>query len=85
MRCFVLLLAPFVLWPLSAIGQGYSVRAVDVDTGKTLANIPITLRYDCTFNGGEKNLKENCKFIQRRTGSDGVAHFPRSWLPAPHR
>jgi hypothetical protein len=77
MRCFALLLA-LMLWPLHALGQEYSVRAIDVDTGKTLANIPITLRYDCTYSGTGTKIKANCKFIQRRTGSDGLAHFPEA-------
>lgn len=53
--------------------QEYSVKAVDVDSGKPLSGIPITLRYDCTYAG-----KAGCKFIQRKTGLDGLAHFPEA-------
>jgi len=65
-------------WPSSLLGQEYSVRAVDAKTGKALADIPITLRYDCTFSGAGMKLKSHCKFIQRRTGTDGIAHFPEA-------
>ena len=40
MRGFAVLL-DLMLWPIYGIGQEYSVRAIDVDTRKTLANIPI--------------------------------------------
>ncbi len=53
--------------------QEYSVKAVAVDSGKPLSGIPITLRYDCTYAG-----KARCKFIQRKTGSDGLAHLPEA-------
>ena len=61
-----------------ATGQEYSVRAVDVDSGKALKDIPITLRYDCTYEGAGLQLKVHCKFIQRRTAADGIAHFPEA-------
>jgi hypothetical protein len=77
MRRFAPLLA-LLLSSLYAIGQEYSVRAVDADTGKALTEIPITLRYDCTYTGTGLNVKAHCKFIQRRTGSDGVARFPEA-------
>ena len=61
-----------------AVCQEYSVKAVDVDTGKALSGMPITLRYDCSYTGTGKGIKAHCKFIQRKTGSDGVAHFPEA-------
>jgi hypothetical protein len=77
MRSFAILFI-LTLFPLFVRGQEYSVRAMDVDTGKTLADIPITLRYDCTYTGTGIATKAHCKFIQRRTGSDGLAHFPEA-------
>jgi hypothetical protein len=58
--------------------QEYSVKAVDVDTGKALSGMPITLRYDCSYTGTGIDIKAHCKFIQRKTGSDGLAHFPEA-------
>jgi hypothetical protein len=52
--------------------------AVDVDTGKPLSGMPITLRYDCTYTGTGIQTKARCKFIQRKTGADGLAHFPEA-------
>jgi hypothetical protein len=57
------------------IGQEYSVLAVDSQTGKVLPGIPIALRYDCKETGSGLKMKRHCKFIQRRTGGDGIAHF----------
>jgi hypothetical protein len=71
-------LASVMLVPLLAIGQEYSVRAVDADNGKAIRGIPITLRYDCVYSGSGLKLKVNCQFIQRKTGTDGVAHFPEA-------
>jgi hypothetical protein len=59
-------------------GQEYSVRAIDADSGKVLKGIPITLRYSCTSTGSGINIRVHCKFIQRRTGADGLAHFPEA-------
>jgi hypothetical protein len=58
--------------------QEYSVRAVDAESGKVLEGIPITLRYRCTVNGTGEKLKEHCEYIQRKTGPDGIAHFPEA-------
>jgi len=58
--------------------QGYSVRAIDAQSGKPLRGIPITLRYSCTSTGAGLKLKIHCKFIQRKTGADGIAHFPEA-------
>jgi len=77
MRCPVILLA-IILVTVYAAGQEYSVRAIDIDTGKTLAGIPITLRYECTYPPPGAKGRVHCKFIQRTTGSDGVAHFPEA-------
>jgi hypothetical protein len=60
------------------IGQEYSVLAVDSQTGKVLPGIPISLRYDCKKIGSGLKMKIRCKFIQRRTGRDGIAHFPEA-------
>ena len=70
--CALLLLLSGVAIP----AQEYSVRAVDADNGKLLSGIPITLRYDCTYSGVGVKIKAHCKFLQARTGRDGVAHFP---------
>ena len=58
--------------------QEYSVRAVDADNGKLLKGIPVTLRYDCEAKGSGTKTKIRCKFIQRKTGDDGIAHFPEA-------
>ena len=60
--------------------QEYSVKAVDVDGEKPLAGIPINLRYDCTFTAKGVQTKVHCKFIQRKTGADGLVHFPEAGL-----
>jgi hypothetical protein len=73
--CAVLVL---ILSACQLSAQEYSVRAVEAQTGKVLRGIPITLRYDCKFTGSGINTKEHCKFIQRRTGADGIAHFPEA-------
>lgn len=64
--------------PPKMIPQEYSVRAVDASSGKALKGIPITLRYDCDVQGSGKSIKIRCKFIQRKTGDDGIAHFPEA-------
>jgi hypothetical protein len=58
--------------------QQYSVKAVDVDSGKPLAGIPINLRYDCTYTAKGVRTKVHCKVIQRKTGVDGLARFPEA-------
>jgi hypothetical protein len=58
--------------------QEYSVQAIDAKSGKVLKGIPITLRYDCTATGTGIKTKIHCKFLQRKTGSDGIAHFPEA-------
>jgi hypothetical protein len=45
---------------------------------KVLKGIPITLRYDCTATGAGIKTKIHCKFLQRETGPDGLAHFPEA-------
>src|SRR5882724_7833664 len=62
--------------PNQLYGQEYSVRAIDETSGKPLKGIPITLRHGCTTTGSGTNIKVHCKFIQRKTGDDGIAHFP---------
>jgi hypothetical protein len=62
----------------SLAAQEYSVRAVDDSAGKSLSGIPITLRYACTYTGSGLDVKVHCKYIQRRTGADGLAHFPEA-------
>jgi hypothetical protein len=64
--------------PCQLHAQEYSVRAIDAKSGKALKGIPITLRYDCTETGTGAKMKIDCKFIQRKTGSDGIAHFPEA-------
>jgi hypothetical protein len=64
--------------PHQLYGQEYSIRAIDVKSGEPLKGIPITLRYDCTATGSAANIKMHCKFIQRKTGADGIAHFPEA-------
>jgi hypothetical protein len=59
-------------------GQEYSVRAIDAKSGKPLEGIPVTLRYACTSTGSGIKTKVNCKFIQRKSGSDGLAPFPEA-------
>lgn len=75
-----LLLFFFALLPQSArlYGQDYSVRAVEERSGKPLKGISIVARYNCTFTGSGSKTKEHCKFIHRRTGADGFAHFPEA-------
>jgi hypothetical protein len=36
------------------------------------------LRYACSATGSGTKTKISCKFIQGRTESDGVAHFPEA-------
>ncbi len=56
----------------------YSVRAIDVDSGNPLKGIPITLRYDRLTTGSGIKTKVHCKFIQRKIGDEGTAHFPEA-------
>ncbi|HEY1731562.1 MAG TPA: hypothetical protein VGG15_07425 [Terriglobales bacterium] len=58
--------------------QEYSVRALDAESGKPLKDMPITLRYQCTSTGSGTKLNWHCKFIQRKTSEDGIAHFPEA-------
>jgi hypothetical protein len=61
-----------------ASAQEFTIRAEDWKNHKPLDGIPITLRYDCSSTGSGLNLKMHCKFLQRRTGDDGIAHFPEA-------
>jgi hypothetical protein len=71
-----LMLGTALLFSLGrAACQEYSVKAVDVDSGKPLAGIPINLCYDCTFTAKGVQTKVHCKFIQQKTGADGPVHF----------
>jgi hypothetical protein len=58
--------------------QEYSVKAVDVDSGKPLAGIPINLRYDCVYTVKGAQTTVHCKVIQRKTDADGLARFPEA-------
>lgn len=79
MRKTVILVLGLALFPYRVLaGQEYTVRAVDADSGNPLKGMPITLRYDCVYTGSGLKLKANCKFIQRKTGADGLAHFPEA-------
>ena len=53
--------------------QEYTVHAVEDSTGKDLSGIPVILRYNC----GD-TLPFHCKWITRKTGKDGLAHFPEA-------
>jgi hypothetical protein len=64
--------------PGRAACQEHSVRAVDEDRGKPLAGIPISLRYDCAGTAKGVQTKVHCRFIQRKTGADGLVHFPEA-------
>lgn len=64
--------------PHQLYGQEFSVRAIDAKSGKPLKGIPITLRYACTATGSGPKTKIDCRFIQRKTGNDGLAHFPEA-------
>ena len=64
--------------PYQLNAQDYVVRAIDAKTGKALEGMPITLRYDCIATGTGAKTKIHCKFIQRKTGPDGIAHFPEA-------
>ncbi len=75
---FLAVVSLALLGPTQVYGQEYSVRAVDASSGKTLKDIPITLRYDCTYEGTGLHINSHCKFIQRKTGQDGIAHFPEA-------
>lgn len=59
-------------------GQEYSVRAIDAKSGGPLKGIPITLRYDCATSGTGIKTKVKCRFIRKKTGDDGFAHFPEA-------
>jgi hypothetical protein len=71
-------LMTLIAFPNRLCGQEYSVRAIDANNGKPLKGIPITLRYACTSTGSGEKIQIHCKFIQRRTGRDGLAHFPEA-------
>jgi hypothetical protein len=75
--CAAALLIP-LCFSCPLYGQEYSVRAIDAASGKPLKGIPITLRHACNTTGSGTNTKMHCKFIQRKTGSDGIAHFPEA-------
>jgi hypothetical protein len=60
--------------------QEFALRAIDAQTGKPLSGIPITMRYAGTITGSGANIKLHDKFIHRRTGKDGFAHFPEAGL-----
>jgi hypothetical protein len=63
-----------LLFPASlALAQEFTVNAVDDKTGKALTGIPITLRYNCG-----NALPFHCQWISRKTGTDGIAHFPEA-------
>jgi hypothetical protein len=65
-------------FPIHVRGQEYSVRAIDAKSGKPLEGIPVTLRYACTVTDSGIKAKIHCRFIQRKTGTDGLAHFPEA-------
>jgi hypothetical protein len=68
-----------LLWlPHQSQAQEYSVRAIDAESGKALKGITIVLRYACTFSGSGIKTKVHCKYIQRKTETDGIAHFPEA-------
>ena len=76
---FIMALLSLTVFPLAMMtGQEYTVRAIEADSGKLLRGMPITLRYDCVYTGSGLKLKVKCKFIQRKTGADGLAHFPEA-------
>lgn len=78
-RWLVYSVVALLLWlPLHLYAQEYKVRAIDIKNGKPLRGIWITLRYSCTTTGSVQKTKVRCKFIQRKTGSDGIAHFPEA-------
>lgn len=54
------------------------MRAIDAHSNKLLPGIPITLRYACVAAGSGLKTTFHCKFIQRTTGSDGIARFPEA-------
>ena len=58
--------------------QEYLVRATDARSGRVLKGIPSTLRYGCTAAGWGVKTRIRCKFIHRKTGADGIAHFPEA-------
>jgi hypothetical protein len=62
----------------SLSAQEFTIHAIDVNSGKNLEGMPITLRYECTSTGSGLKLKMHCKAIQRETDADGIAHFPEA-------
>jgi hypothetical protein len=68
----------FLALPHQLRAQEYSVRAIDAKSGKVLGGISITLRYACITTGSGTKTTIHCKFIQRKTGADGVARFPEA-------
>jgi hypothetical protein len=75
--CILLIASTFFAIPYRCSAQEYSVKAVD-EQGHALSGIPITLRYSCTFTGSGTKIEAHCKYIQRRMGDDGIAHFPEA-------
>ena len=63
---------------ITVTAQEFTLKAVEADTGKPLTGIPITMRYGGTVTGTGANIKLHDKYIQRRTGRDGIAHFPEA-------
>jgi len=63
---------------ITVTAQEFTLKAVEADTGKPLTGIPITMRYGGTVTGTRANIKLHDKYIQRRTGRDGIAHFPEA-------
>ncbi|MFT4112718.1 hypothetical protein [Silvibacterium sp.] len=79
MRFRAFLLPVFVcLCAMPARAQEFSVRAVDASSGKPLKGMRIAVRYDCGSPGPVWNLQMRCRLMQRKTGADGVAHFPEA-------
>ena len=68
-----------LLWCTTALlAQEFTIHAIDVDSGKSLEGILITLRYSCTSTGSGLQLKWHCKYLQRKTDANGIAHFPEA-------
>jgi hypothetical protein len=68
----------FLCLPQLLHAQEYLVRAIDAKSRRVLKGIPVTLRYACTATGSGVKTRVRCKFIQRKTGADGIAHFPEA-------
>lgn len=79
MKLLLLVLSAAVcLGALPAAAREYAVRVVDADSGKPLRKIRIIVRYDCSATGTTFDLKTRCMFMERKTGADGIAHFPEA-------